>query len=103
MDSKISFTGDFSRVNEEEREFLNKDLEKFTERHEQDFNEMHLKIDCKMHKETSRGRPSYFIKLTLVSDRGRFHSENQDFGAEKTLVGALRKLDVQIDKHRQPK
>lgn len=100
MDSKINFTGDLSRVNEEEKDFINKDLERFCSRHEADFTEMLLKLDFHIHKETSRGRPAYYVNITLTSDRGKFHAENQDFGAEKAVAAALRKLDKQIDKER---
>ena len=98
MESKIKVIGDFSRVNEEETEFINQRLKKFTEKYSTDFSEMHLKLDCHTHKETSRGRPAYICKLSISSDKGNFNAENQDFGAEKTIHGALNKIERQIKK-----
>ena len=98
MQSKIKVLGDFDRVNEEERNFINGQLDKFIEKHDPDFNEMHLKLDCQEEKETSRGRASYVCKLNLASDNGKYNAENHDFGAEKTIVGALNKIERQIRK-----
>ena len=100
MNNNIKFVGDFSRVNEEEREFINKKLEKFATKHSSDFSEIHLSINLKIHKETSRGRPAYYCKLNLSTDKGNFHAESQDFGAEKTISETLDKLDKQIEKSR---
>ncbi|MCK5283233.1 MAG: HPF/RaiA family ribosome-associated protein [Nanoarchaeota archaeon] len=101
MESKINFKGDFSRVNEEELQIINEKLERFEQKHKSDFNEIHINLDCHIHKETSRGRPAYYCKMNLDSDHGRFHAEQQDFGAEKTISGALKKIDTQIMKHKK--
>ena len=103
MEANINFVGDFSRINDEERGFINKRLEKFKERHEQDFREMLIHLDMHLHSETSRGRPAYYSKLTVHTDRGKFHAEHQDFGGEKSLYGALDKVERQIEKHLAPK
>ncbi|MBS3136720.1 HPF/RaiA family ribosome-associated protein [Candidatus Woesearchaeota archaeon] len=100
MLNKIKCVGDFSRINDEEKEVINKKLSKFCEKHSIDFSEIYINLDCHIHKETSRGRTSYYVKLNVDSDNGRFHAENQDFGAEKTISGALKKLDSQIMKKR---
>jgi ribosome-associated translation inhibitor RaiA len=99
MISNIKFLGDYSRVDEEEKNFINKRLEKFTGKYEKVFKEMEIKLDCHMHKETNRGRPAYFCNLTVFTDHGRFHADNQEFSAEKAVYGSLDKIERQIDKH----
>ena len=98
MDSKINFVGDFSRVNDEERGFINERLRKFLDKHQIDFNEIEIKLDCHLHKETSRGRKAHYCKMHIFSDKGNFHADNQDFGAENAITGALSKIERQINK-----
>lgn len=98
MPSKIKFLGDFSRINDEEMGFVNKKLKNFTDKYESNFSEMYIKLDCHVHRETSRGRPAYYCKVGLTSDKGKFNAEQQDFGAEKTISGALDKIERQIHK-----
>jgi len=96
--TNFKIRGDYSRVNEEEREFINKKLKKFSDKHEVDFDEMYVKLDCHMDKETSRGRIAYTCKVSVDTDHGRFNAHAHDFGAEKTISGALSKVDRQIQK-----
>jgi ribosome-associated translation inhibitor RaiA len=98
MESKIKVTGDFERVNDEEKGWINVSLDKFTEKYSPFFEEMHINLSCERTKETSRGRPSYVCKANVVSDHGKFHADNTDFGAEKTIVGTLDKIQRQIAK-----
>ena len=51
MESKIKFTGNFSRVNDEEKELINERIGKFSEKHDRDFSEAHIKLDCHLEKE----------------------------------------------------
>ena len=96
MESKIKVVGDFDRVNEEEKEWINKKLDDFTSKFDPFFSEMHINLNCGLEKETSRGRPAYSCKINISSDHGNYHADNKDFGAEKTIVGALDKLERQI-------
>jgi|SRR3989338_6223449 len=103
MLAKMMTKGDFSRVNDEEKEIINKKLEKFLEAHSFGVSEMRISLDCHLHKETSRGRPAYYVKINIDSDKGRFHAEHQDYGVEKTISATLKKIDVQIKKKHRPK
>lgn len=98
MESKIKVMGDFTRVNEEERNFINKKLELFEAKYSPIFSEMLIKMDCQLHKETSRGRFAHFCKVTVSTDHGQFISEDQEFSAEKTISACLSKIEKQISK-----
>ncbi|MBR9698936.1 hypothetical protein GOV09_00565 [Candidatus Woesearchaeota archaeon] len=100
MEDKIKVTGDYSRINDEEKKFFNRRIDKFIEKHDNDFSEMLINLDCHTHKETSRGRPSYHCKLTVHTDQGKFHADSHDFGGEKSLSGALAKVEKQMQKKR---
>jgi ribosome-associated translation inhibitor RaiA len=97
MESKINFTGDFSRVNDEEKAFINERLQKFIDRYDLTFNEIVIKLDCRLHKESSRGRKAHYCRINIFSDKGKFHADNQDFGAENAITGALGKIERQIN------
>ena len=98
MESKIKFVGDFSRVSEDEKRFINERIEKFEEKHENDFSEMHIKLDCQLSKETSRGRSAHFCKISISSDQGLFNAEDKEFSAEKAISACLNKIDKQMIK-----
>ena len=98
MASKIKSMGDFSRVNEEERNFINQRLDRFEKKYQPIFSEMLIKMDCKLHKKTSRGRFAHFCKVTISTDHGIFNAESQEFSAEKTIADCLEKIEKQITK-----
>lgn len=98
MESKIKFVGDFSRVSEEEKGFINERLEKFREKHENDFSEMHIKLDCQLEKEKSRGRTAHLCKISISTDHGLFNAEDKEFSAEKAIFACLNKVEKQITK-----
>ncbi len=98
MQSKIKAIGEFDRLDDAEKDMINERLAKFEEKHEGDFSEMHLKLDCHRQKEKTRGRSAYICKLNIDSDNGRYHANNQDFGAEQTVIGALDKIERQMQK-----
>ncbi len=98
MESKIKFVGDFSRVSEEEKGFINERLEKFKEKHKNEFSEMHIKIDCHLDKETSRGRSAHSCKISISTDHGLFNAEDHQFSAEKAISACLNKINKQIIK-----
>jgi ribosome-associated translation inhibitor RaiA len=96
MESKIKFMGDFSRVNEEERNFINKRIEKFEQKYQPLFSEMLIKMDCHLHKETSRGRFAHYCRITVATDQGKFTANDQEFSAEQTISRCLDKIEKQI-------
>ena len=98
----IRFRGDLSRVNDEEKEYLNRRLEKFIERHGKFFTEMLINVTLDLHRETSRGRALHHVKLFVETDKGKFHADSQDFGAEKSLHSAIQKVERQMEKHLRP-
>jgi ribosomal subunit interface protein len=98
MAAKINYVGDFTRVTEEEKGFINKRLQRFEEKFEGMFSEMLIKIDSHIHKETSRGRQAYFVKLHVFTDKGKFNAEDQEFSAEKAIGLSLDKIEKQIEK-----
>lgn len=99
MESSIQFVGDFSRVDGEEKDFINKRLDRFQKKFTPLFKEMLIKIDCHIHKETSRGRPAYYTKIHVFTDHGNFNAEQQAFGAEKAISLTLDKIEKQVAKH----
>ncbi|MDO8480919.1 MAG: hypothetical protein Q7S65_03820 [Nanoarchaeota archaeon] len=99
MTNTIRFMGDMSRINEEEKGFINSRLEKFVDQHGARFTEMLVNIDIDLHKETSRGRAMHHIKLFVETDKGKFHSDGMEFGAEKSLHSAIEKVERQMEKH----
>ena len=98
MESKIKFVGDFSRVSDEEKGFINEKIEKFEEKHQADFSEMHIKLDCRLNKETSRGRSAHSCKISISSDHGLFNAEDKEFSAVKAISACLEKIEKQIVK-----
>lgn len=98
MESKIKVMGDFTRVNEEERAFINQRIEKFEKKYAPIFSEMLIKLDLHLHKESSRGRFAHFCNATISTDHGVFHAEGQEFSAEKTISLCLDKVEKQIEK-----
>lgn len=99
MEANIQFVGDFSRVNEEERIFINKRLDKFQKKYPPMFKEMLIKIDGHIHKETSRGRFAIYTKVHVFTDNGNFNAEDQEFSAEKSIGLSLDKIEKQMEKH----
>jgi ribosome-associated translation inhibitor RaiA len=98
MESKIKFFGKLDKVTDEEKNLINERLATFEGKNENYFREMHVSIDCKPAKETFRGKHAFVCKVNLDSDRGRFHAEESEIGAENTLIGALKKIERQIEK-----
>lgn len=96
MLSKIKFRGDLKKLSENEKGEINERLRSFEEKNKDFFREMHLNIDCKPHKEKTRGKQSYFCRINLDSDNGRFHADEQNFGASIAVNGALKKIERQI-------
>ena len=95
---KEKIMGEFGRVNEEEKDFINKELARFEKTFGEIFNEMMVKIDCHEEKKTSRGRKEYTCRINVSTDKGSFHADSAGFGAEKTIVTALNKVEKQIRK-----
>ena len=98
MESKIKFYGKLHNVTDEEKELINQRLASFEEKNKNYFTEMHVNIDCQQGKETFRGKHEFVCKVNLDSDRGRFHAEESQVGAENTIIGVLKKIERQIEK-----
>lgn len=98
MTAKIKFNGDFKQIDDSEKEFIDGKIDKFVSKHSSSFSDIHIKLDCHVHKEKSKGKHAFACKIRTSSGEGDFNSENQDFGAGKSVVGALDKIERQIKK-----
>lgn len=101
MESKIKFYGKLHNVTEDEKELINSRLASFEEQNKNYFNEMHVNIDCQPVNETFRGKHKFVCKVNLDSDKGRFHAEETETGAENTIIGVLKKIERQIEKNKK--
>jgi ribosome-associated translation inhibitor RaiA len=103
MALNLQYVGDFSRVSDEEKAFINKRLDKFDKKYSPLFTEILMKIDLHIHKETSRGRSAYYTKIHVFTDKGNFNAEGQEFSAEKSIYQNLARIEKQMEKVFSPK
>ena len=98
--AKVKVTGELSKIDEEQRDYVNKQIDKFVNKNESELAEVYLKMDCNAQKSRSRNS-SYICKVQATTVNGMFNSVNTEFGLERSLHGAINKIQKQISKVRQ--
>lgn len=84
------------RLSSREQSFADHHANEFLDDIERHFDETYLHLDVKILREQKRGVAGMKWKVLLITNRGRYHTEQMGFGVEHSLKNAFDALKQQI-------
>jgi ribosome-associated translation inhibitor RaiA len=93
---KVKVRGDLNNIDDDQKEIVNKKIERFIQKHGGTLSELYLKMDCSELAKTSRIKSPYICKVQAQTEEGMFNAINKDIGPTKSLFGAFQKIERQI-------
>ena len=85
-----------NRLSSKEYSVAQHEASAFLARVERYFDETYLHLDVKQLNERQRGVSKLCWKVLLVTNRGRYHTEQSGFGVEESLRHAFSALEEQV-------
>ncbi len=85
------------RLTELEKKITHDETNDFLDRIQRHFDEAYIHLDVKQIKEQQHKQQGFKWKALLVTNRGRFHTEQIGFGVKHSLAQTFNALEEQIN------